>query len=130
MKAYLLACGLIVALMPITSSAADLVYVWEQSTTREDGTQITGERGYSIKYSVNNSETVVGVGDVTSYTIAGVSEGVYTMQIATIESGLMGEYSSALTTVIAESEVSRPSTVTLTLQLECDGCGLEIKDFN
>jgi len=112
-----------------TANSAGLLFTWNDATTRVDGTLIDGEKRYHLRISRDGAElpiVVVG-GDLTSYLLSDVSPGTYTAQIATSEDGRIGGYSTPLVTVIGEIEAARPSTVTISVSLDCDNCGLEIK---
>lgn len=69
-----------------TSYKAELS--WEAPATNEDGTSITDLAGYKISYGTSPGEytETIPVGNVTTYTVYGLSTGTYYFAVRSINS--------------------------------------------
>lgn len=124
----ILAC-LVLTLCSVKGHAADLLFTWDSATIRADGSSITGEIGYVIRYSIDNVEQpLITLGNVNSYPLTDIQAGVYSVQIATTEDGFQGGWSPVLTKTISEIPLAPPASVIIQVDLtNCPDCGLEIK---
>jgi hypothetical protein len=107
-------------------SAADILYQWDETTLRADGSTIDGAVTYHLRYSVNNVETTITTTNL-SHTLADVGVGSYVAQVATSEDGKLGEWSETVVTNIGELEKAAPAKTTITVTFSCDDCNLEVK---
>jgi hypothetical protein len=81
-----------IALLALSSiaSAHDIVATWQHATTRTDGTPITGTRSYSLRL-YRGTELVSSANPTgTGHEFTGLTEGAYTLRIATIEGSRQG----------------------------------------
>ena len=116
-------------LLPVATNASDLLLSWDDALLRSDGQLITGAKLYHIRWSVDNvpQPEVQVAGSLTNHKIVNVGAGTHTVQIATSEDGLMGEWSDPVSVVLGDLPLAAPAKQTLTISFTCEGCGLEVK---
>jgi hypothetical protein len=96
---------------------------WKAPTTNEDGTPLTDLSGYKIYYGTasGNYSKTIDVGNVTTYTITNLTDGVTYYFAATAYDRSMNEsrYSNEVNKIIllAEGNVSNPSIKQCTLHI-------------
>jgi PKD repeat protein len=104
---------LIVLFIHAPSFAGDAVLSWNPPTTNSDGTVLEDLAGYNVYYGTEsgNYTDVIDVGDVTSYDLSGLSDGItyYFAVIAYNASGDESAYSNEASKTIQAEDATPPA---------------------
>ena len=126
----LLTFGLLV--LSTVSFSASITLNYDESTTREDGSLITGAKTYNLYHKIdNNPETVITIdGSVTTHIIDDVATGVHGFRISTVEDAQEGAISQQIivnVTDIPVSEPTAPTTFSFSFSCTGEGCTQEVR---
>lgn len=116
-------------LLPLSAYADDLLWTWDNTNLRSDGTTITGARLHHIRYSLDGVEQpeILVDGSKDQHALANIVAGTYAVQVATSEDGYRGEWSEEVVKTFTLVQVAPPAKKTFTMVLTCDDCSLEVQ---
>jgi len=107
--------SMIVLISAVTVFAGDATLSWDPPTTNEDGSPLTDLAGYKIYYGTTsgNYTNSIDVGNVTTYTVVNLTEGVtYFFVVSAYDTlGNESDYSNEVSKKI-ESEDTTPPQIT------------------